>query len=1298
MGKNTHISKTKLGLFYAKKKRFVKNHYSWLVPVLLLLSLVVTYLFLGVSKFALSGIHSMFDWSVLNNGSVLFYSLGLVTVFAGVVYYVIDYQQHYKPLAQELEDVQYSHLHHAKVVVLPRIKYRWKLLAFWFIIGTTGLLAMALVISLQVNRVFAYAPDEFVSTWDTTKYVAGDVTASEIKIYTNPLYSYNYDVNWGDGNTDTGITADHVHTYASTGVYEVKITGTFPAIYWGDTAASDQIMSVEQWGTNPWSTMASAFIDADNVVFNAVDAPDLSGVSSMASMFYLADNFNSNINSWDVSNITDTSEMFNAALAYNQPLNNWNVGLVTNMSSMFYSATSFNSSLAGWNAISATDMSSMFSGATSFDQPINDWQTNNVENMAWMFDGASSFNQPLNSWETGSVTYADSMFKDATSFNQSLDQWDISSLPSLQNMFNGASSFDQSLADWDMSGVTSAHSTLTGTTISVANYDATIIGWASQTLQPNVPFISDAMFCSSDTERTYIIDTFNWTITDGGSSCLPPDVALGTISGLSETTADVEGQITVVGSYPIDAVGFDYGPTTSYGASTSQAFSGSSPDSFYETISGLECGNTYHYRAYATYTDPSDSSQYSVYSADDTFSTTSCPQPTEDQTDYSMSISLLNNGAVNSGDQVNYRFTLKNEGPSDAGFYGYVYILTPPEVSVSSITAPDTLVQQGPSLFDSLGGVPQDIADKYSGYYFTVLSLPGIPVADTVGSTYNINVAGTANADFVDGSTTVRGLYINPAYEPIFVQIFQNAIATGQDFFELPQNNVAKTIYSSSTTPTTETTTPTTPTTTTEQEQTADSNDFVGSEPSKVVTNNSTPSFNELVTENPDLNPPDEGKTKPSSGESKHYFLSGNIARVGQNLPWIMLQVMATVFFAQAFIRYLQNRKLKKALAMSKKTHDGLLGFLAIVSHYLRTASTIIGSSVELLESKLVQPVSQNINDLKAESQTISIGINSIIEKLKQNIETIDKPNQQIIQNKPRWFFPTWIIVPTILSVALLLFNYLGLNRLGFWQTGQGAFLFSAIALAASIVILLLSFVLLEGQRHSNEKLNVSIAASKESLQSRINFIDENKLIISNYVSRLENKSANIDEPDFNRLFGSGLQKLQHIGVAFSKVFELSSAKRNASFVLGKNQLIHSIARFDDAVKKRQIRLEVNVPDDIAINLSQHELDHLVAATLSNSIKFSDHGGLVQLSANNDNHEFNLTVRDHGQGIEKDKIDMLMQPFSRATAINTYDHEGLGLNLYITKLIANKYNGKVSVQSAPAKGTSLKFSSALLSD
>ena len=200
--------------------------------------------------------------------------------------------------------------------------------------------------------------------------------------------------------------------------------------------------------------MENAFSGASNMVYNAGDAPDLSGVTDMSNMFASAAAFDGDLSSWDVSSVTDMNSMFSGASVFNQPLNDWNVSSVTDMSGMFYVARSFNQPLNDWNVSSVTDMSGMFYIARSFNQLLNDWNVSSVTDMNNMFAVARSFNQPLNDWNVSSVTDMNNMFAVARSFNQPLNDWNVSSVTDMHNMFHNADDFNQPLNSWNVSRVT----------------------------------------------------------------------------------------------------------------------------------------------------------------------------------------------------------------------------------------------------------------------------------------------------------------------------------------------------------------------------------------------------------------------------------------------------------------------------------------------------------------------------------------------------------------------------------------------------------------------------------------------------------------------------------------------------------------------------------------------------------------------------------------------------------------------------------------------------------------------------
>ena len=300
---------------------------------------------------------------------------------------------------------------------------------------------------------------EFITLWKTDNIGPGSSNSNQIKIGINnySMYSgfpYNYSVDWGDGTTSTGVTGSIIHTYASPGIYTVKISGTFPSISMNNANDELKLLEVKNWGSNVWKTMAFAFDDCVNLRITATDAPNLSVTTNLGNMFSGCTSMNDSINHWNTSNITNMSAMFRDATSFNQPLNSWNTSAVTDMTLMLAGASSFNQPLNSWNVSAVTSMGGMFSGASSFNQPLNSWNVSAVTTMSQMFIGASSFNQPLNSWNVSAVTDMYFMFRNASSFNSDITSWNVSAVTNMSYMFYSATSFNQPIGSWDTSAVT----------------------------------------------------------------------------------------------------------------------------------------------------------------------------------------------------------------------------------------------------------------------------------------------------------------------------------------------------------------------------------------------------------------------------------------------------------------------------------------------------------------------------------------------------------------------------------------------------------------------------------------------------------------------------------------------------------------------------------------------------------------------------------------------------------------------------------------------------------------------------
>ena len=206
-------------------------------------------------------------------------------------------------------------------------------------------------------------------------------------------------------------------------------------------------------------------------------------------------------------------------------IQDWDVSQVTYMGYAFDGRTNFNGDIGKWDVSNVTSMTRMFRDCTKFNQYINEWDVEKNASVFLMFKGASSFNQSLNNWDITRIDSFNSMFSGASSFNGDVSGWDTSEARNFIKMFHLNPAFDQDLSGWDITSIdllpNAGLDFLSSATLSVANYDALLISWASQTpltngLLFNFGTSKYTLSSAAETSRDTLINTYGWTILDGG--------------------------------------------------------------------------------------------------------------------------------------------------------------------------------------------------------------------------------------------------------------------------------------------------------------------------------------------------------------------------------------------------------------------------------------------------------------------------------------------------------------------------------------------------------------------------------------------------------------------------------------------------------------------------------------------------------------------------------------------------------------------------------------------------------------
>jgi len=103
-------------------------------------------------------------------------------------------------------------------------------------------------------------------------------------------FSYNFNINWGDLNSETVVSSGTiVHTYAADGDYDITITenvsGGFPTIRYESSSWALSIKELKQWGTNKWISFHQSFAGCNNLVITATDEA-IADTGSVTDFYY----------------------------------------------------------------------------------------------------------------------------------------------------------------------------------------------------------------------------------------------------------------------------------------------------------------------------------------------------------------------------------------------------------------------------------------------------------------------------------------------------------------------------------------------------------------------------------------------------------------------------------------------------------------------------------------------------------------------------------------------------------------------------------------------------------------------------------------------------------------------------------------------------------------------------------------------------------------------------------------------------------------------------------------------------
>lgn len=164
------------------------------------------------------------------------------------------------------------------------------------------------------------------------------------------------------------------------------------------------------------------------------------------------------------------------------------------------------------------------------------------------------------------------------------------------------------------------------------------------------------------------------------------------------------------------------------------------------------------------------------------------------------------------------------------------------------------------------------------------------------------------------------------------------------------------------------------------------------------------------------------------------------------------------------------------------------------------------------------------------------------------------------------------------------------------------------------------------------------------------------------------------------------LQKMVENIIYYSQLNKQCSITDNADYFLIEliDEALEGIAFLID---QKEIKIEVDVPETIQIQLSQTHAHQLFSNLINNAVKFNAYKGTVRIRAIHEKNGITITISDTGIGIPENLIEKIWDEFMTGDA-SRKDPEAKGLGLPIVRQIVTLHQGTIKASSrGTGKGT-----------
>lgn len=131
----------------------------------------------------------------------------------------------------------------------------------------------------------------------------------------------------------------------------------------------------------------------------------------------------------------------------------------------------------------------------------------------------------------------------------------------------------------------------------------------------------------------------------------------------------------------------------------------------------------------------------------------------------------------------------------------------------------------------------------------------------------------------------------------------------------------------------------------------------------------------------------------------------------------------------------------------------------------------------------------------------------------------------------------------------------------------------------------------------------------------------------------------------------------------------------------------NSIDSVDQQASSKQIDLKLKGDEEVWMKGNAELMERAITNLLSNAIKYSDEKTRIIISLSEENQKAKVVIKDQGHGISEDELPYIFNRFRRQKQSEVSGNKGAGLGLNFVKVVMDKHNGEIHVDSELGQGS-----------